>query len=60
MRTLKRLPCRPRLATEFAAQKRGDVVGLHGVDSSPGEVAVDRQVLLVPEDDVGGVLALVQ
>ena len=61
MRMLKRLPISPSYwRAQLAAQKRGDVVGLDGVDRRPGQVAVDRrQIRLPPENDVGGVLALV-
>ncbi len=45
---------------QLAAQERGDVVGLDGVDGRPGQVAVNgRQIRLPPENDVGGVLTLV-
>ncbi|MCZ2074887.1 MAG: hypothetical protein LC130_07785 [Bryobacterales bacterium] len=48
------------LGVELAAQEGGDVVRLDRVDCGPRQVAVDgSQIGLPPEDDVGGVLALV-
>ena len=61
MRMLKRLPISPwYLSVQFAAQERGDPLGLDRVDGRPDQVAIDgRQIRLPPENDVGGVLALV-
>src|SRR3990172_5814836 len=48
------------VAVELAAQERGDVVGLDGVNGGSGEIVVNGgQVGLPLEDHIGGVLGLV-
>jgi hypothetical protein len=46
--------------TNDAAEEGGDILGLDGVDGGPNEGLVEGlEVLLALEDDVGGVLGLV-
>jgi len=48
------------LGVQLAPQKCGDVVGLDRMNRCPGQVAIDgRHIRLPPEDDVGGIFALI-
>jgi hypothetical protein len=48
------------VAVKLAAEERGDVVGLDGVNGGSGEIVVNgSQVGLASEDHIGGVLGLV-